>query len=243
MNPYESRKLLDEYLLFHYGTHEEVLPYETGPHDALGFAVRTVTENIEPHAGGRALDIGCAVGRSSFELSRFCDEVIGIDYSSAFVEAAETIRGEGLLKYQRLEEAHRSTELSALVPPESRPEAIRFETGDAMDLRNDLGSFDVVHAANLLCRLREPAELLKRFPDLVSPGGQLVLTTPCTWLGEFTPPEKWPDKPTVEWLEDHLGDAFRRTKTRDMPFLIRETARKFQWTVAQASVWERITRA
>ena len=77
----------------------------------------------------------------------------------------------------------------------------------------------------------------------MSPGGQLVLTTPCTWLGEFTPPENWPDKPTVEWLEDHLGDAFRRTKTRDMPFLIRETARKFQWTVAQASVWERITRA
>ena len=46
MNPYESKKLRDEYLLFHYGSAEETLPYPDGPHAALGFAARTVTETL-----------------------------------------------------------------------------------------------------------------------------------------------------------------------------------------------------
>ena len=40
----------------------------------------------------RGLDVGCAVGRSSFELSRLCAEVIAVDYSQTFIEAAEQIR-------------------------------------------------------------------------------------------------------------------------------------------------------
>ena len=55
-----------------------------------------------------------------------------------------------------------------------------------MNLRNDLGSFDLVHAANLLCRLTDPEKLLARLPQLVRSGGQLLLATPCTWLEEFT---------------------------------------------------------
>jgi hypothetical protein len=74
MNIYETRRLLDEYLLFHYGTPAEVLPWENGPRDALGFPVRTVMELIDlprTPCEAVALDLGCAVGRSSFELATF----------------------------------------------------------------------------------------------------------------------------------------------------------------------------
>ena len=37
---------------------------------------------------GRALDIGCAVGRTTIELATLFDEVIGIDLSNAFIAAA-----------------------------------------------------------------------------------------------------------------------------------------------------------
>ena len=40
MNPYESSKLVEEYLLFHYGSAEEILPYPDGPVTALGIALR-----------------------------------------------------------------------------------------------------------------------------------------------------------------------------------------------------------
>ena len=108
-----------------------------------------------------------------------------------------------------------------------------------MDLRPDLGEFDRVHAANLLCRLPDPVRLLDRLPSLVRSGGELVLATPCTWLAEYTPPENWPAGSTFDWLREKLGPDFELLDTTDEPFLIRETARKFQWTVSQVSKWRR----
>jgi len=66
-NPYESTKLLGEYLLFHYGKSEEVLPWSNGPVEALNFTKRTVDSLIDEksfNADSRALDVGCAVGAS-----------------------------------------------------------------------------------------------------------------------------------------------------------------------------------
>ena len=190
-------------------------------------------------APGRALDLGCAVGRSSLELSRQAREVVGIDYSRAFVAAAEEMRASGEARISRLEEAALTTELGVAVPAGCLPERVRFEQGDAMDLRADLGSFDRVLAANLLCRLTDPAKLIKRLPDLVKPGGELVLTTPCTWLEEFTPPGNWPADGTFAWLKSELEGDFELVAEHDESFLIRETARKFQWTVAMLTVWRR----
>lgn len=240
MNVYESQQLLDQYLLFHYGSAEETLAWDFGPDTALNFAQRTVDETFgESPTAGRALDLGCAVGRSSFELSKRCQEVIGIDFSQAFIDAAEKIRVTGELAYERLDEGSQTTPLIAKPPAESNPDRISFEQGDAMNLRPDLGVFDLVHAANLLCRLTEPKRFLDRLPDLVRSGGQFAITTPCTWLEEFTPRENWPPGSTLDYLKSNLGEHFELLKALEMPFLIRETRRKHQWTVAQASVWLR----
>jgi 2-polyprenyl-3-methyl-5-hydroxy-6-metoxy-1,4-benzoquinol methylase len=96
---YESDRLLAEYLLFHYGAPEEILPYPFGPREALGYPVRCVTECLGEARGGRALDLGCAVGRSTFELARHFEEVIGIDLSRKFIAAAQTLQREGRLAY------------------------------------------------------------------------------------------------------------------------------------------------
>ena len=84
--------------------------------------------------------------------------------------------------------------------------------------------------------------LLHRLPDLLKPGGQLFITTPFTWLEEYTPAANW------------LGDGARiRLPDYALPqslslvwmpigicrFLIREHARKFQYSLAQASRWLR----
>jgi putative 4-mercaptohistidine N1-methyltranferase len=239
VNIYETRRLLDEYLLFHYGAPHEVLPWEQGPSSALGFAVRTVTELVDfSMQPASALDLGCAVGRSSFELSKHCQTVLGIDYSHNFIEAAKKLIASEL-PYQRLDEASTLTQLIAKAPSASRSDRLQFEQGDAMKLRADLGSFDLVHAANLLCRLTEPQLLLQRLPDLVRPDGQLVLTTPCTWLEDFTPLGNWPQGSTRDWLKAGLSDHFDLVYEKDLPFLIREHARKYQWSVALGTRWVR----
>lgn len=235
---YESSKQLSEYLLFHYGTLEEILPWPMGPRESLGFPVRTVG-HIESRQGGRCLDVGCAVGRSSFEMSRWADEVIGIDFSSNFIGAARSIGKQESLNYERIDEVPSSSSLIARLPQGVNPDRVHFEQGDAMALRSDLGVFDVVHAANLVCRLPRPLAFLKRLPGLVKSGGRLVLATPCTWLEEFTPRSEWPGGDTLQWLRAAIGDDFELLRTADEPFLIREHVRKFQWSVSLVSVWQR----
>ena len=88
---------------------------------------------------------------------------------------------------------------------------------------------------------------LERLPGLLNPGGQLLLMTPCTWMEEYTPKENWlggferdsaPVR-TLDSLKQILGADFVFQTSKDLPFLIREHERKFQWSVAQASVWRR----
>ncbi|MEO6740118.1 MAG: putative 4-mercaptohistidine N1-methyltransferase [Chthoniobacteraceae bacterium] len=250
VNPYETDKLVAEYLLFHYGAPHEVMPWEFGPASALNYPARCVRECVDIAAlpqGARALDIGCAVGRSSFEFARNCTEVIGIDYSHRFVEVAATLARVGAVPYERTDEGSLTTPLIAGVPSIIARERVSFEHGDAQALRESLESFDVVLAANLIDRLLEPARFLARLPDLVRPGGQLVITSPYTWLGEFTPAENWlggfskdgARYETLDGLSAALSAHFDLVGTKDLPFLIREHSRKFQWSVAQASMWRR----
>lgn len=206
--------------------------------EALDFAVRTPA-HFESGTVARGLDLGCAVGRSAFEMSRTCQKVIGIDFSHAFIRAAEALRNGESVTYDRREEAAQVTRLQASISRPNPASTILFQQGDAMDLPESLGSFDRVHAANLLCRLPEPERLLKRLPSLVKPGGELVLATPCTWLEAFTPPENWPVDGTLNWLKMKLGPDFTLIREAEEPFLIRETARKFQWTHSLVTVWRR----
>jgi putative 4-mercaptohistidine N1-methyltranferase len=246
-NSYETDELLQQYLLFHYGEAGDQMPWEFGPADALEFPQRCVSEGLDPDRlpdASRALDIGCAVGRSTFELARYFDDVIGIDYSDAFVMAARLIYREGYIHY-RIPETGTITRETVARRPEAAIGRIQFEQGDAQELRPDLGSFDCVLAANLLCRLARPDAFLRRLPDLVKPGGQLIITTPNTWLTSFTAREFWigatPETgEPLEALEKLLKNQFRLQRSWDMPFLIREHRRKYQWSVAQASRWTRI---
>ena len=58
--------------------------------------------------------------------------------------------------------------------------------GDACNLPSDLGHFGCILAANLIDRLHTPSDFLDRLPGLVAPNGIVVLTSPYTWLEQFT---------------------------------------------------------
>jgi len=249
VNVYETEKLLSEYLLFHYGSAAEICP-PPGAEHALDFPLRCVRECVEVSslpARATALDLGCAVGRSTFELARHCDEVLGIDFSKRFIDAANQIVENGCYEYQRTNEGNLTTALRANVPSDIDRKRVRFETGDAMNPRRDLGGFDVVLMANLIDRVREPARALSHLACLVKAGGQLIITSPYTWLPEFTPPGNWLGGferdgeriSSLDGLHELLDLFFDFQTVRDLPFLIREHARKFQLSVAQASIWRR----
>ena len=242
-NPYESDKLLGEYLLFHYGKKEEVLPWKEGPEYALDFPRRTVEslakdlDTINSHA--KALDVGCAVGASTFVLGKYFGEVLGIDYSKSFIDAAKKLAADNSMDYSYHVEGEQFVETQAIPP--SYKGNIDFWVGDAMNLPSSLENYDLVHAANLICRLPEPEKFLHRLPHLVKEGGCLILATPFTWLEEYTPRSKWIGSgDSKEKLEELLSPWFKLEYEEDLPFLIREHRRKYQYSVSWGTRWRRI---
>ncbi len=249
-NFYETDRALSEYLLFHYGLTRELVPESLVGTGALDFPVRCVSECLDraiipPKA--RALDLGCAVGRASFELTRYCAEVVGIDFSNSFITAADYLKTHGSIWLDCVDEGDLTRRFQAVVPSDIHRAHARFETGDAHTLRKDLGTFDVVLMANLIDRLSDPRKCLQQLPELVRKGGQLSIISPYTWMAEYTARDDWlggfiragQAVRTLETLKKILLPDFELASLRNLPFVIREHARKFQFSIAEASVWVR----
>ena len=248
---YESPKLLGEYLLLHYGGVEEI-GLEALPVDQVvfkkPFPLRCVQHLLDTNrlpGESTALELGCSVGAAAFELARTCVHVEASDYSDSFINAAERLKQEGRLDAIRVQHGDRTEPFTAVVLPDIDRSRVSFSVQDATALPEALGPFDVVLAANLLCRLPEPEALLGRFTDLVKPGGQLLLTTPFTWLEEFTPRDRWIGGTTTgpsseEELTRRLSPHFRLHRRVELPFLIREHERKYQLGIALGTSWIRL---
>ena len=199
----------------------------------------------------RALDLGCAAGRSTFELARRFDEVTGIDFSARFIGLGVQMAGQGVLRYTLVDEgeliAWREAWLKDLGLDGVR-ERVTFFQGDACNLKPQFTGYDLILAANLIDRLYSPARFLGTVHERVNPGGLLIIGSPYTWLTEHTPREEWiggfkrdgENVTTLDGLHDHLGGQFRLIEGPvEVPFVIRETKRKFQHTLSEFTVWER----
>lgn len=132
-----------------HGHHESVLRSHTWrtAENSAGYLLG----ELEP--GQRLLDVGCGPGTITLDLARLVapGEVVGIDRSEEIVERAE---------------ADRAT---------AGVENVRYEVGDVYDLASDDGSFDVVHAHQVLQHLTDPVAALAEMRRVVRPGGVVAV--------------------------------------------------------------------
>ena len=247
---YETDAQVNEYLVFHYANIEQTLPWEFGPRQAFGFHYR-LAECIDASRlpeKSRALDLGCAVGRTSFELSRCCSEVLGIDFSHAFIDTANNILQSGEIPLVLKREGQLGDAVTNKLPDGVHPERVRFLQGDAEALPDSIGRFDVITFANVLDRLPHPGRALEKLAEISNPGAQLVVCSPFTWWDEFTIPEErlggfkrhGKEVTSHDSIVLALEQNFTLNETCDLPFLIREHERKYHFSIAQTSVWTRL---
>jgi len=267
---YETDTANNEYLQFHYATDADLCPfvdpasgvdpaYSAALGKLMNFPVVCATSLAEagghsPNArGGRALDVGCAVGRTSFELSRYYDSVVGVDFSQHFIDTANSMKANGQLQYQRIVSGDvtetKMATVAADIGAEDRNRVI-FQQGNACALDIDAlgGRFDGVVAANLLCRLPEPLAFLESMQHILNPDGTLVLISPYSWLQEYTPRDKWigwrPDSPELDsfgGVKEVLERSGFQLKNRtNLPFVMREHRRKYQLGISECTVWQRV---
>lgn len=230
----------------HFGWGENRLGVANYPATCASIALEMMKDKPKT----KAFDIGCAIGRSSFELARGFDEVIGVDFSARFIQEAEVLKQEGILRYTmptegELESFHEIN--MAHFGLENERSKVSFWQADACNLKPIYKDFDLIFAGNLIDRLYDPKKFLDSLAPKLNDKGMLILTSPYTWQEESTPKEKWvggykrdgENVTTLQGLEEILGSDFSLVETRDVPFVIQETARKHQHTIAQMSIWEK----
>jgi SAM-dependent methyltransferase len=259
-NPYETEQYLSEYLLFHYGRPSQLCPFGFVPKEALRFHERIREEcllRVRPSKADRrqrrnvrlpsrsiptrALDLGCGVGRFTFELGLVVNEVLGLDNSKRFITAARRMAARRALTARVRESGAQFRKTKLVLPKRLRTAAVRFAVSDAMNLsRFANGAFDVVAAINLICRLPNPKRFFQQLRHIVRPGGQLLIASPFSWLGSYTPPRKWLDaRQVIRALAPH----FKLARRREIPFVIREHRRKYQLVISEVLTFVRSERA
>ncbi|MBX9917685.1 MAG: 5-histidylcysteine sulfoxide synthase [Nitrosomonas sp.] len=243
---YETDKLLSEYAEFHYGdTYFDVPNFSK----ALAEIAIAATGNRPKRS---ALDLGCASGRSTFELATVFDHVTGIDFSARFIGQGVQLAQQGVLRYTLTDEgelvSYKERTLTGLGLDHVKHK-VEFFQGDACNLKSIFTGYDLILAANLIDRLYDPAKLLHSIHTRINMGGLLMITSPYTWLTEHTKKEAWvggfkrdgENFTTLDGLKEMLGPHFRLIQgPQAVPFVIRETKRKFQHTLAEVTIWERI---
>jgi ubiquinone/menaquinone biosynthesis C-methylase UbiE len=135
--------------------------------DDFGHSVRTPAEAaawerildlvLPDRRGLEALDVGCGTGFLSFHLAARGQHVIGVDFAPAMIAQA-----------RRKATAH-------AVP-------VRFEKGDAEQLRFAPASFDLVISRHLVWTLPHPEAAIDEWVRVLRPGGRLVVVD-----GQFDP--------------------------------------------------------
>lgn len=243
-NVYETDDLISQYCEFHYG--DENFGVKNFPKNSVDL--------IKPYLDGvdtkKAMDLGCSVGRSTFELAKTFDEVLGIDFSANFINVGVKLKKYDSLVFKVKTEGELFDEKSVSLKEfdlEDTKEKVTFMQGDACNLKDLYTGYDLIFCSNLIDRLYYPQKFLDDVPNRVNDNGLLVLLSPYTWLEEYTPKKNWlggyikdnKEVKTLDTLKENLEDKFELLDTIDVPFVIKETNRKYQHTVSQMSIWKK----
>lgn len=121
-----------------------------GLHDpAVRAAWRTLLRGLLPPAPARVADLGCGTGTLALLLAEDGYAVDGVDFSPAMLERARA--------------------------KTSGAAGVTVVEGDAFEPPLRPGQYDVVLSRHVLWAMPDPAVAVRRWCDLLVPGGRLVL--------------------------------------------------------------------
>ncbi|CAE7890753.1 unnamed protein product [Symbiodinium microadriaticum] len=237
---YETQTAVNEYLHFHYGPQSVQLQMAVQGASQVTWGFERVLDVCFNHAVGweHALDVGCAVGGSTFALSSRFQHVVGVDTSHAFIHAACSLQRSGSLPYMLPGRG----ESWASIPGTSEPARCSFACVDVMDFMHSGSRFDLILACNVLCRLRTPRAWLSSLREALSSDGVVVLATPYAWLEAWTPSEEWmgqcgeeSSKALTSFMQQ-LG--FRELHREEVAFVLAQNERIHELFVSELTAWK-----
>jgi len=164
---------------------------------APGAAVRLLDRGLDlvregASPAGPVLDLGCAVGRTTFELAeRRPDElVLGVDLHFAMLRLAARVLRAGVARWdrRRVGLVYDRRQMEVELP---QRENVDFWACDATALPFPEGTFGLAASLNVLDCVASPRDALGSLAQVLRPGGRAVVATPYDWSPAATPVEAW----------------------------------------------------
>jgi SAM-dependent methyltransferase len=187
-----SRQHVGSYAYDHYG---DLDPEEKrdGPAPP-GSILRLLKEGLDLAGNlpaGPALDLGCAVGRTSFALAESTDDlVLGVDLNLDMLRTASRALHDGIVRYprRRIGMVYDRREFPVSFPGADR---VDLWACDAGAIPTAPRAFGTVVSLNLLDCMNHPLDHLREIARILAPGGCAILSTPYDWSPNATPVEAW----------------------------------------------------
>jgi SAM-dependent methyltransferase/uncharacterized protein YbaR (Trm112 family) len=192
-----QRQHLSSYCWSHWGDFDRHAAGEPNGTARIVSILATGLESLERAdlpAVGPIVDLGCSVGRATYELAHrtpaHAGPVVGVDLNFAMLRMARRAVLEGHVRYARRRGGLVYEERGFDVPTDARAR-VDFWCADVLALPFSPGTFGFVNSLNLLDCLQSPLDHLKSVRDLLRPGGGALIATPFDWSPAATAPESW----------------------------------------------------
>lgn len=222
----------------HYAS--SALPISNYP-QALAEAVLNVAPQL-----GKALLIGCSVGRSVFALAPHAQSLTGIDFSARFIRVANQLQTAGRIRYRLSEESDipAFVETSLQYVGLTVADNIQFLQQDPNNLKAIFTGYDTLILNEVLAGLAQPRAFLAKIHERLAPGGLLVISShydssrvvPSERLGGFK--QDGENVSSFDTLSRLLSTHFEAVSAPiDLPSLLRDDARHYQLNLCQVSFW------
>ncbi|MCT7617160.1 5-histidylcysteine sulfoxide synthase [Aliarcobacter butzleri] len=136
----------------------------------------------------KALDLGCCVGRTSFELAKIYDEVLGIDFSANYINIGVKLKLYDFVNYKIKKEDKTFEERAISLKDfdlEKVKDKVSFMQGDACNLKEIYKDFDLVFYSSLIDKLYYPKKFLEDVSRRINKKGFFVFLSSHNWFNEY----------------------------------------------------------
>lgn len=144
---------------------------------------------------GPAIDLGGAVGRCGWELSRSVGPVLVGDLNFSFLRFAQRLALEGAVSFARRRVGLVYDPVTVTLPAGADDWVgngrLDFWAVDAMALPFRASAFRLATAINLLDSISGPTEAVAETARVLEPGGGAVFATPHDWTQNAAEPARW----------------------------------------------------
>ncbi len=176
-NFYESDESISSYCDLYYGKDNLYTNY-----------VDLLRPYLKDLKNSKALDLGCCVGRTSFELAKIYDEVLGIDFSANYINIGVKLKLYDFVNYKIKKEDKTFEERAISLKDfdlEKVKDKVSFMQGDACNLKEIYKDFDLVFYSSLIDKLYYPKKFLEDVSRRINKNGFFVFLSSHNWFNEY----------------------------------------------------------